>query len=468
MTLGELRRHEHDSSRILEIDASSLNTASFRRRTLPPTSFQGDFDNEGNPNSTMHAEIIAIGTELTSGAKLDTNSQWLSLQLAEIGIPVRYHLTVADDLPAMIEAFKAAADRADIVLITGGLGPTLDDVTRQALAEMVGVELVLHEPSLEFIKSLFARRNYSMPDRNAIQAMFPQGSEPLANPRGTAPGIWMEIPRTNRDVPCRLAALPGVPSEMKRMYHEELLQRLPEGGRVIQRACVNCFGLGESAAEEMLGELTSRGRDPEVGITVHEATISLRIVAHGQTSDECVEKIVTTKQTIRRVMGDYVFGEEDHELEHAIIDRLTAGQLTLSTAEAGTCGLLAQRLADAAESGNCYLGGVVLPEAAAHSAMLGIDREPTQRVHTISAEFAGEMAKACRDRFQSDYALAVTECPEYDPEDAQSDVPHAYIALAGEGLLEVRKHTLLGDTSIVKSRAAKAILNLLRLHLLND
>src|SRR5690606_23866924 len=132
----------------------------------------------------MFAEIIAIGTELTSGQKLDTNSQWLSLELAELGIPVHWHTTVADDLVANVQALRIAADRADLVLITGGLGPTLDDLTRDALAQLAGVELVLHQPSLDFIEGFFQRRGREMPARNRVQAMFPVGAEPLANPIG--------------------------------------------------------------------------------------------------------------------------------------------------------------------------------------------------------------------------------------------------------------------------------------------
>jgi nicotinamide-nucleotide amidase len=178
----------------------------------------------------MHAEIIAVGTELTTGAKLDTNSQWLSLELAAVGIPVKYHTTVADDLEAMLGVLRDAVNRSDVVLVTGGLGPTLDDLTRDCMAELVQAELVLHEPSLEFIKSLFAHRKREMPERNAVQAMFPEGSTPLANPRGSAPGIWMEVPRKGSPIPCQLAAMPGVPSEMKRMFQREVLPRLPAGG----------------------------------------------------------------------------------------------------------------------------------------------------------------------------------------------------------------------------------------------
>jgi len=415
----------------------------------------------------MHAEIIAIGTELTTGAKLDTNSQWLSLELAAIGLPVHFHTTMADDLDEMIAVFRAAVSRADLVLITGGLGPTLDDLTRQALAALANAPLELHEPSLEFIKTLFARRKRKMPERNAIQAMFPQGSRPIDNPRGSAPGIWMEVPRTTPTPPCRVIAMPGVPSEMKRMFQHEVLPRLSGNGRVIRCGRINCFGVGESTAEQMLGELTARGRDPEVGITVHEATITLRITADGADASECQAKIVDTRQIIHEKLGDLVFGVEDEELEHIVVRLLNERGFTLSTAESGTGGLLAHRLTEVDDFEQCYLGGVVVPTVAAKRDLLDV---PTNLLETtgppISAPVAAAMAAGCRDRFGTDFALAVTECPQFDPDDSAAQSPSAYVAMAGDDLLETREYTLVGDPNITKSRAAKLALNLLRLHLI--
>jgi nicotinamide-nucleotide amidase len=414
----------------------------------------------------MHAEIIAVGTELTTGAKLDSNSQWLSLKLAEVGIPVHYHTTVADDLNAMVAVMREAVNRSDLILITGGLGPTLDDLTRQAMAELTQTILVLHEPSLEFIKSMFARRHRTMAKRNEIQAMFPEGSVPIPNLRGTAPGIWMEIPRKGSETPATVAVMPGVPSEMKHMYHEQVQPRLPDGTRVIRRARVNCFGIGESDAEQKLGDLTARKRDPEVGITVHEATITLRITTHGNSAEECENKIAATKKIIHGRMGSLVFGEEDEELEHIVIRLLKEKGFTLATAESGTGGLLAHWLTETEKFQQNYLGGVVAPTDHSKRILLNVEASALEINGPISSETAAEMAIGCRKIFNSDFAISVTECPRFDPDDTQSDAPAAYLALAGEGLLEVRKQTLMGDPAIIKSRTAKAALNLLRLHLI--
>src|SRR5439155_2102813 len=181
----------------------------------------------------MKSEIISIGSELTSGQNLDTNSQWLSQRLAEIGIAVGWHTTVADDLEDNIASFRIAWERARLVIATGGLGPTQDDLTREVLARVAGVELVFHQESFERIQQMFASRGRTMPERNRVQALFPAGAEPIPNARGTAPGIWMTIGN------CFLAAMPGVPSEMVAMFETRVKPRLLsiglEGGVLVQR-----------------------------------------------------------------------------------------------------------------------------------------------------------------------------------------------------------------------------------------
>lgn len=404
----------------------------------------------------MHAEILAVGTELTSGAKLDTNSQWLSLELAELGIPVRAHHTIDDTLDDMVAAIRLAASRSEVLLITGGIGPTLDDLTRDALAKFLHVELMLHEPSLEHVKSMFARRNRPMPARNVVQAMFPQGSEPLANPRGTAPGIFHVWHDASSGHTCKIAVMPGVPSEMKVMYHEQVVPRLDRSDQVIVRARIHSFGMGESQVEELLGDLTARGRDPEVGITAHEGTITLRIIAQGTSRDICRQKIDDARQEILRCLGSAVFGEEDDEMEHAVLRLLRQHGKTLSTKESGTGGLLAYRITCVPDHEPNYAGGMVV----------GGPGKLDPSCESNSSEAAREMAERCRDQFQTDFALAITNWPKYELENPNAPVPTGYVALCGDGvqLTETIRH--FGDPAIGKSRTAKAALNLLRRHLM--
>ena len=413
----------------------------------------------------MHAEIIAIGTELTTGAKLDTNSQWLSLELQAVGIPVHYHVTVADDLDANVNVFKAAIERSDIVLISGGMGPTLDDLTRDVLARLTATKLVLHEPSLEIIRGMFARRNREMPERNVVQAMFPLGSEPIPNRRGTAPGIFMEIPRAGRES-CKLAAMPGVPSEMKVMFQDDVMPRIKPAqaaGRVIRNSRINCFGLGESAAEQLLGDVTARGRDPEVGITVHEATITLRIVASAPSAPEALAKIDQTKAIIYERMGEYAFGEEDDELEHVVVRMLCERSQTLAVAELATGGLLTHRITSVASHEHCFRGGLVAVDEAAAQALF---RKSDGATSPAARERAGLFATACREHFNADWALSVGQCSRSaDSEDA-AVAPIVFLALAGPDGTSAVELNVAGDPAIVKSRVAKSALNLLRLKLI--
>lgn len=403
----------------------------------------------------MNAEIIAIGSELTSGAKLDTNSQWLSVELSEIGIPVKYHSTMADDRDAMLEVFRTAAARSDLVLVTGGLGPTRDDLTRELLAELTGTDLVLDEASLKFIRDLFEKRGRVMPERNDIQAKFPAGTTPLHNPIGTAPGIWCEVACEGRSPSC-FAAMPGVPSEMKRMFREQVLPRLPGGQRVIRRLDIHSFGQGESAVEEMLGDLTARGRNPEVGITASKATITLRVAAHADSVETCEQMLAETRQQIYGTLGNLIFGEQSDTLEGTVLEQLAERQQTVSIVDAGTFGLICQIAAATPYSAISFAGGTVVGTAMSQtSSDVGTD--------LISEQSARRMAIECRESFGSDFALAITP---FSAPDGDDGLRTCFLALAGPDICTAHEHQILNDMSIAGPRAAKTAFNMLRRHLL--
>ncbi|MBI1310136.1 CinA family nicotinamide mononucleotide deamidase-related protein [bacterium] len=404
----------------------------------------------------MNAEIIAIGSELTSGAKLDTNSQWLSVELSEIGIPVKYHSTMADDRDAMLEVFRTAANRSDLVLVTGGLGPTLDDLTRELLAELTGTELVLDEPSLAFIRDMFEKRGRVMPERNDIQAKFPAGSTPLPNPIGTAPGIWCEVSRDGR-TSALFAAMPGVPSEMKRMFAEQVRPRLPGGQQVIRRLDIHCFGQGESAIEEMLGDLTARGRNPEVGITASKATITLRIAAQADSIDACNRMLAESRQQICATLGDLIFGEQSETLEGTVLKRLAERGQTVAIVDAGTFGLICQMAAATPHSATSFSGGTVVGTALKYQAGSGTQAD------LVTEQSARQMAIECRESFGSSFALAITPYSEPDGDDG---LRKCYLALAGPDICAAHEHQILNDMSIAGPRAAKTAFNMLRRHLL--
>ncbi|MDA0254064.1 MAG: molybdopterin-binding protein [Planctomycetota bacterium] len=393
----------------------------------------------------MHAEVIAIGDELVTGQRLDTNSRWLSAELAVLGIPVTFHTTAADTLEAGVEAFRVATGRADIVLATGGLGPTADDLTRDVLAALAGTPLEESAEAMAAIEARFQTRKMPCPASNRRQALFPRGSTAIPNPDGTAPGIDLVISDGGRT--SRIFALPGVPAEMRPMWAASvspaILDMMPDVATIQQRR-IKCFGAGESAIEEMLPDLVQRGRDPLVGITAHEATITLRIAARGRDKAECAAKIAATEAVIRDCLGTLVFGVGDEELEDAALAAVAEVGGNLATAEVGTAGELAtltaaasaRRLADRRAA--AFAGAGVLPAAA------------TDDAATLAAD--------ARLRFGAACGLAVGGL-----HDGVEGRPAVTIALASPAGVETVEHVLGGGPALARRRAAKAALDLVRL-----
>jgi nicotinamide-nucleotide amidase len=413
----------------------------------------------------MKSEIISIGSELTSGQNLDTNSQWLSRRLAEMGIPVGWHTTIADDLADNVEAFRIAAARADLVLVTGGLGPTQDDLTREALAKAAGVELVLDPDSLARIEQIFQRFGRSMPERNRVQAMFPAGAEPIINDRGTAPGIWMRIGK------CVIAAMPGVPSELYAMFEKSLRPRLVQaglGGRVLIERKINCFGAGESMVEQKVLDLTRRGHVPEVGITVSDAMISLRIQARATTREEADRMIEPVEKTIRERLGNLVIGAGDEDLHDAVITLLKEKRRSLATAESVTAGQVAERLGRVPGASECFRGGVVAYDNRVKMAILDVPQQLLDLHGAVSAQVVEAMAAWCRKLLDTDYAVSTVGLA--GPGGATEDKPIGlvYAGLAWDGGVKSQSFSWAGTRLEIQSRAAKMALNLVRLRLLEE
>ena len=410
----------------------------------------------------MKAEIISIGTELTNGRNLDTNCQWLSQRLAEIGIFVGWHTTIADDLADNVEAFRIASGRAKLVLLTGGLGPTKDDLTREALAQLVNKPLQFHQPSYDHIAQLFSSRNRTMPERNKVQAMFPEGADPIPNDMGTAPGVWLPVGD------CVMAAMPGVPSEMKHMFsahiQPKLLQLGLSGGVVVQRK-INCFGTGESHAEELLGDLTKRGNVPEVGITASDATISLRIVAQAPSAEKAQALIDPVEKQIRESMGDFVFGSDDETLQDVVVRTLLDRKLTVATAESITAGLLAGRIADVPGASATLMGGMVTYDNRIKIDVLGVPAELIDKHNVISAEVVESMAVNVREKMATDFGLSTVGLAGPGGGTEEKPVGLVYVGLAWKDGVTSRTFVWPGNREEVRSRTAKMALNLLRLHL---
>lgn len=398
------------------------------------------------------AEVISIGDEMTSGARLDTNSQWLSTMLGELGVKVKYHSTVGDSLEACQRVFEAAAERADVVVLTGGLGPTADDLTREVLAKVALVELEFREEAMKHIESLFSRRNRSMPERNRVQAMFPVGSDIIPNPQGTAPGIDILIQRGEKRA--RFFALPGVPAEMQQMWHETVsgeIQKWLGPAPIIRRAVVKCFGLGESEMEARLGDMIARQRSPLVGITVSKATISLRIEAIADSEIEATSQIDAIKQQIHEKVGDYVFGEGDeYELPQAVLELLAKRHETICVIELGKASLLGNWLSASTAGYNTYQGAV-------H----GVDIDQVSKTLNVGDVSIHQVTTRLLQLTSADWCVLVDHYPPLTPPDGQplpaADVCVVLQSKNGEDPL-VYADQLGGHPDIIQERIAKAAL----------
>lgn len=398
------------------------------------------------------AEIIAIGSELTCGSKLDTNSQWLSRELESLGWTVTRHTTLADDLPAIVAEFRAAAARAGVLLITGGLGPTLDDITRDALADAFEQPLVRDPESVRQIEALFAARGRSMPERNYRQADRPQSATALPNSCGTAPGILMQVSQVDGSL-CRIAAMPGVPAEMKPMFEQQVKPLLVASGTVICRKVIRTFGYGESEAERILGDLTARGRNPEVGITASEAVISLWITARSNSESEAEAQCRATSDLIRQRLGEVVYAESDAELQDVVADLLNLRRERVIILEGPTTGgLISQWLTESVHGARVVERAEVIPD------FWPRDADPEgwqQQIRIRLAHLQADNAQGICLMASSPFQDVVTE--------TGIAVRRGWVVVASPGEWQCHDVSMSGNLAIFRQRAARTALNRLRL-----
>lgn len=420
----------------------------------------------------MNAVILSIGDELALGQTVDTNTAWLARQLAGLGIAMTLHMTIADDRQAIADAIRHALGHGELVLVTGGLGPTEDDLTRHALADVMGAPLEMNEHCLRQLEAFFQRLGRQMPPSNRIQAMIPRGAEPIDNLAGTAPGMHAVVPRPQEAKGAARQAdiyvMPGVPKEMMIMFERDVLPRLRAAGNggVILSRTLHTFGMGESSVGEMLGELMRRGRNPSVGTTVSGGVVSVRINARATSRDVAERELAETEAACRAALGDLIYGADGLSLAEVVGAMLAERKQTVATAESCTGGLLAKYLTDVPGSSGWFGFGWVTYANEAKMRQLQVPEATLQAHGAVSEPTVLAMAEGARRLSQADYALAVSGVAGPTGGTPDKPVGRVCIALAAADATRARTFNFSGDREMIRDRSAKMTLTMLRYHLI--
>ena len=399
----------------------------------------------------MTAEIISVGTELLLGNILNTNAQYLSRELAALGITVQRESTIGDNQGRLADFVNEAKNRCDLLVFTGGLGPTADDLTKETVAEAFGLALAYHPEVMEEIRRYFDNVFHRpMPACNRQQAMLPQGCTVLHNPVGTAPGCIFTADGVTA------VLLPGV----------ALLPWLQGcSGGVIRSHDLRVFGLTEPRVQELLGDLMDRAENPSLAPYAKPGEVMLRLTAKGESPQDCQERMAPLFWDVRSRLGDCLYGVDVSSLEEVVITRLRQKGLTLSAAESCTGGLIAKRLTDVPGASAAFLGGVVSYTNAVKAGVLGVPRDLLEQYGPVSEPVARAMAEGVRRLTGSDLSVSVTGLAGPDGDDRGNPVGTVYVGLSWQGGSLVRRLALGGDRSRIRLLAASNALDMIRRHL---
>ena len=410
----------------------------------------------------MRAEIIGIGTEILLGQIANTNAQEISERLAETGVDVLHHQVVGDNVERIAEAFTQAMERADVVIATGGLGPTGDDITRQGLAAATGATLEYHHEIEGFLREKFARLGREMPESNLVQAEVPTGARYILPDRGTAPGLVVE-----RDG-VRVYAVPGVPAEMREMLQGTILPELRElaGEQTIASRVIRAAGVPEARVAELLEDLFAASRNPTIAYLASAGEVRVRLTAKAASRGEAEKLIAPVEEEILARLGDAVFGFDDDLLEAVLGRMLSDLGLRLACAESLTGGALGARLTDVPGSSLSFAGSVVVYTNEAKRDVLGVSEETLNGPGAVSEECAREMARGARRLYAAEVGLALTGVAGPDEQEGK---PAGTIWAAVTGEAGERAQHLLapGGRDDVRRWAVQAALILLRRYLMD-
>ena len=412
----------------------------------------------------LSAEIIAIGSELLTPDRTDTNSLWLTEKLNEIGIQVKLKTIVGDDETRLEETIKDALKRSEIVITTGGLGPTEDDITRQVSARAIGRELVYREDLAEELRQRFRRWGREMPEINKRQAFIIEGARILPNPNGSASGMLVE---TNGKF---LAVFPGPPRELKPMFENYVLPEFKKtaGGGFARRRILRVSGMGESAIDEAIAPIYKEFKSVQTSILFNRSEVEVHIIAHGESESESEAEQVLQELSGKIVekLGIAVFTTNGEQMEEVVGRLLTENNKTLSVAESCTGGLIGERLTDVSGSSRYFIEGVIAYANEAKIRTLNVPEELIEARGAVSAEVAEAMAKGMRERAETDFAVSVTGVAGPTGGTEEKPVGLVFIGYADAVQIKSLKIILPGDRYLIRWRASQAALDYLRRQIL--
>jgi len=409
----------------------------------------------------VRAEIVGVGTELLLGQIANDNARYISERLSEIGVDVLYHTAVGDNHGRIEEVFRQARARADVVVVTGGLGPTQDDITREGLAAAIGVPLVRQEAIVAFLRERFASRGRDMPDSNLQQGDVPEGGRYVIPERGTAPGVSVPVAGGKR-----VFLMAGVPSEMREMMERMVLPELRElaGPAAIRSRQLKVAGVSESKIAEILDDVFHGSTNPSIAYLAGGGEVRVRVTAKAATPDEAEAMIAPVAAEVERRLGASVYSESGENLEEVVGRLLLERGASLACAESLTGGSLGARLSARPGSSAFFRGSAVCYTAEAKRAVLGVRQETIDGPGVVSEQCAIEMANGARRLYTADVAVGVTGAAGPEP---HGDRPAGTVcaALAADAVEEARTFHAPGDRTQVRRWAEQVALDMLRRHL---
>ncbi len=408
----------------------------------------------------MNAEILCIGTELLLGNIVNTNAAYLSEQLARLGINVYHHSVVGDNPQRLHNALDIAVNRADLVIMTGGLGPTYDDLSKETVSNYFNRQLVLHQPSFEKLREFYALRGVQMQPNNEKQAYQPEGAVVFTNHSGTAPGAAIE------DGDKIAIMLPGPPRELKLMFETEVLPYLQErSNHIIVSRDIRLFGIGESQAETLLRDIMTQNTNPTLAPYAKEGEVMLRLTASAPTEAEGYAMMEPMLEQIKPVIGQYIYGIDVPDLQTALVNYLLEHNITVATAESCTGGLISKSITDVAGCSSVYPGGVCSYSNEMKMKWLNVKKETLDAYGAVSEQTALEMAQGIRLATGADFGLSTTGIAGPGGGSDEKPVGLVYMAVAGENYQQVKKVIIrYGEQTsreMIRQRSAKHALHLL-------